>query len=405
MRTRTPPARARRKRYDDVALLLDNGIDVWTTVNIQHLESLNSRIRALTGVEVRETFPDRWLHEADEIRLVDLSPRSLRERIARGLVYPADRVDAALKGFFTVENLTALRALVLHELAEVAAAELESLGPGRAPDRARPGRHRRPPRLLRLPRPHRRAPGPPQRLGALRARVEPQDGRVDAETAGVLSDAEALTRSLGGVFLRRRADNPAGEIIREASAQRITQIVVGKSHRSPLRTRFGGSLVEAVLRGTAGIDVHVVADPAQCRHGVAEAVRPPAPSALGAAGRSVRSGDAVVLLRAGRPRGPTLSATRAGRPSGSSAGGRRATRSGRCSTATSRRARRVAVVGAGNGDDRPAAAAGRAVGGASTSSISTRALRGGRAGGCRATCAGASRSSARTSRRASPTSW
>ena len=120
---------AHRKRYDDVALLLENGIDVWTTVNIQHLESLNSRIRALTGVEVQETFPDRWLHEADEIRLVDLSPRSLRERIGRGLVYPADRVDAALRGFFTVENLTALRALVLHELAEVAAAELQTSSP------------------------------------------------------------------------------------------------------------------------------------------------------------------------------------------------------------------------------------------------------------------------------------
>jgi two-component system sensor histidine kinase KdpD len=69
---------ARPKRYDDVGVLLNRGIDVWTTVNIQHLESLNSRIRALTGVEVRETFPDRLLHEADEIRLVDLSPASLR---------------------------------------------------------------------------------------------------------------------------------------------------------------------------------------------------------------------------------------------------------------------------------------------------------------------------------------
>ena len=254
---------ARRKRYDDVAFLLDNGIDVWTTVNIQHLESLNSRIRALTGVEVRETFPDRWLHEADEIRLVDLSPGSLRERIARGLVYPADRVDAALKGFFTVENLTALRALVLHELAEVAAAELQSSSPGARPIE----------RVLVAIGGRRDSYAYLVRTGARLARrsdselyvlaVEPQDGRVNAETASVLTDAEALTRSLGGVFLRRRADNPAAEIIREARAQRITQIVVGKSRRSPLRTRFGGTLVEAVLRGTSGIDVHVVADPAQ----------------------------------------------------------------------------------------------------------------------------------------------
>jgi two-component system sensor histidine kinase KdpD len=252
----------RPKRYDDVGALLDNGIDVWTTVNIQHLESLNSRIRALTGVDVRETFPDRLLHEADEIRLVDLSPRSLRERIGRGLVYEPDRVDAALAGFFTVENLTALRALVLHELAEVAAGELQSSSPGaRAVERvlvAIGGRRDSYAYLIRT--------------GARLARrsdselyvlcVEPQDGRLDGETVRVLTDAEALTRSLGGVFLRRRADNPATEIIREANAQHISQIVLGKSRRSPLRTRFGGSLVEAVLRGTSGIDVQVVADPA-----------------------------------------------------------------------------------------------------------------------------------------------
>jgi two-component system, OmpR family, sensor histidine kinase KdpD len=252
----------RRKRYDDVGVLLASGIDVWTTVNIQHLESLNSRIRALTGVEVRETFPDRLLHEADEIRLIDLSPASLRERIARGLVYPVDRIDQALRGFFTVENLTALRALVLHELAEVAAAELQTASPDARPiERVLVGIGGQRDSYANL-----------IRTGARLARrsdselyvlcVEPQDGRLDAETASVFSDAEALTRSLGGAFLRRRADNPASEIIREATAQRITQIVIGKSRRSPLRTRFGGSLVEAVLRGTAGIDVHVVADPA-----------------------------------------------------------------------------------------------------------------------------------------------
>jgi two-component system sensor histidine kinase KdpD len=76
-----------------------------------------------------------------------------------------------------------------------------------------------------------------------------------------VNDAEALPRSLGGVFLRRRADNPASEIIREAGAQHITQIVIGKSRRSRLCARFGGALVEAVLRGTEGIDVHVVAEP------------------------------------------------------------------------------------------------------------------------------------------------
>jgi two-component system sensor histidine kinase KdpD len=253
---------ARHKRYEDVGVLLDHGIDVWTTVNIQHLESLNGRIRTLTGVEVRETFPDRLLHEADEIKLVDLSPASLRERIARGLVYPTDRCDAALTGFFTVENLTALRALVLHELAEVAAAELQSAAPGARPTE----------RVLVATGARRDSYAHLIRIGARLARrsdselyvlcVEPQDGRVDSDTARVIGDAEALTRSQGGVFLRRRADDAAGEIIREASAQHITQVVMGKSRRSPLRMRFGGSVVEAVLRGTSGIDVHVVDDQA-----------------------------------------------------------------------------------------------------------------------------------------------
>ena len=151
---------------------------------------------------------------------------------------------------------------MLHELAEVAAAELQVASPGARPTE----------RVLVATGARRDSYAHLIRIGARLARrsdselyvlcVEPQDGRVDAETARVIGDAEALTRSLGGAFLRRRADNPASEIIREASAQHITQIVIGKSRRSPLRTRFGGSLVEAVLRGTAGIDVHVVADAA-----------------------------------------------------------------------------------------------------------------------------------------------
>jgi two-component system, OmpR family, sensor histidine kinase KdpD len=257
-----PPEAPRLKRYDDVAVLLASGIDVWTTVNIQHLESLGNRIRSLVGIEVRETFPDRLLHEADEIKLVDLSPASLRERIGRGLVYPPDRVEQALNGFFTVENLTALRALVLHELAEVAAAHLDIANPG-----ARPSERvlvaiaaRRDSYAILIRNGERLARRSDSELYVLY--VEPPGGRDDADTARLLADAEALTRTLGGVFLRRRAENPASEIIREAEAQRITQIVVGKSRRSGLRVRLGGSLVEAVLRGTSGIDVHVVDDQA-----------------------------------------------------------------------------------------------------------------------------------------------
>ena len=106
------------KRYEDVDDVLAAGIDVISTVNIQHLESLNDVVFELTGVRVRETFPDRVLDEADEVVLVDLTPEELRERIRAGKVYPKDRVDVALTNFFQAERLSGLRQLALREVAE-----------------------------------------------------------------------------------------------------------------------------------------------------------------------------------------------------------------------------------------------------------------------------------------------
>ncbi len=201
------------------------------------------------------------LHEADEIRLVDLSPRSLRERIGRGLVYPADRVDAALKGFFTVENLTALRALVLHELAEVAAAELQG------PPRARPIE-----RVLVAIGARRDSYAYLVRTGARLARrtdselyvlaVEPQDGRVDARPRGDRRCRGAHPLARGRLppppsGQSRERDHPRGGRPAHHADRRRQEPALTVAH--PL----GGSLVEAVLRGTSGIDVHVVADPGQ----------------------------------------------------------------------------------------------------------------------------------------------
>src|SRR5579884_3225729 len=115
--TNAPEAR-NRKRYDDIDQILGAGIDVTSTVNVQHLESLNDEIFELTGVRVRETFPDRILDEADEVVLVDLAPESLQERLRAGRVYPRDRVDTALANFFRLDNLSALRELALREVAE-----------------------------------------------------------------------------------------------------------------------------------------------------------------------------------------------------------------------------------------------------------------------------------------------
>src|SRR5579862_6215655 len=115
--TNLPEAR-NRKRYEDIDDILEAGIGVTSTVNIQHLESLNDEVFELTGVRVRETFPDRILDEADEVVLVDLTPEALQDRLRNGKVYAPDRVDTALDNFFRIDRLAALRELVLRELAE-----------------------------------------------------------------------------------------------------------------------------------------------------------------------------------------------------------------------------------------------------------------------------------------------
>ena len=112
------PGVEHRKRYEDIDDLLDAGIDVFSTVNVQHLESLNDQVADLTGVRVQETVPDEILGHADELVLVDLTPEDLIERLREGKVYPAARVPTALNGFFRIENLQALREVALRQVAE-----------------------------------------------------------------------------------------------------------------------------------------------------------------------------------------------------------------------------------------------------------------------------------------------
>ena len=112
------PGMRNEKRYQDIEEVLDAGIDVISTVNVQHLESLNDAIFELTEVRVRETFPDRVLDEADEVVLVDLSPEALQERLRAGKVYPTERAAVALENFFRADKLGALRELALREVAE-----------------------------------------------------------------------------------------------------------------------------------------------------------------------------------------------------------------------------------------------------------------------------------------------
>src|SRR6478735_6630130 len=109
------PGMRNEKRFEDIDEVLAVGVDVISTVNVQHLESLNDRVFELTGIRVRETFPDRILDEADEVVLVDLAPEALQERLLAGKVYPQQRVQTALNNFFRLDNLAGLRELVLRE--------------------------------------------------------------------------------------------------------------------------------------------------------------------------------------------------------------------------------------------------------------------------------------------------
>ena len=112
------PGLEHAKRYEDVEDVLNAGIDVFSTVNVQHLESLNDRVAELSGVRVRETIPDAILGRADEVVLIDLTPEALIERLRAGKVYPSDRIESALNNFFKIENLTTLREIALRQVAE-----------------------------------------------------------------------------------------------------------------------------------------------------------------------------------------------------------------------------------------------------------------------------------------------
>ena len=248
------------KRWQDVEELLDAGIDVFTTVNIQHLESLNDRVFELTGVRVRETFPDRLLHQADSVVLVDLPPGALRERIAQGRVYAAEKIPTALANFFRTDNLTALRALALREVAQQQEAERPG-GPG-GPARAVAervlvcidGRPNSEGLVRRAARVARRTDA---RLYFLH--VESDAESLAPETSSTVDRAAAMAANLGATVLRREGQ-VAQTVVAVATEIGVTQIVLGESHRPRWKELVGQSIIGHVLRETDGIDILIVAD-------------------------------------------------------------------------------------------------------------------------------------------------
>jgi len=250
------------KRYADVEDVLAAGIDVFSTLNVQHLDSLNDQLAELSGVRVRETVPDTELQKADEIVLIDLTPEALLERLRAGKVYPAARVEAALNGFFRIENLVALREAALLQVAEEVVAK-RVLSPQL---RSAPAVGER---LLALVQPApsaqrlvRRAWRSAQRLGAeLDVLWVRAPGRApSAEQERGLAALRQLTSVLGAQLLVRESDDLVGTVAQEIRERGTTYVLVGEP--SPRRglARLREPLPQRIMRAAPrGVDVRIVA--------------------------------------------------------------------------------------------------------------------------------------------------
>jgi two-component system sensor histidine kinase KdpD len=235
------PGSEREKRLEDVEVILDAGINVLATLNIQHLESLNDKIAQITGVRVQETIPDRILDEADELVVVDISPTALRHRLERGQIYPAERASVALQNFFRETNLAALREMALRQAADEVDRDLtESLRQNRVTQVWGVQE-----RVLACVSPHPATRVVVRRGKRLADRVHGEFyvvfvcpagdlSRLDPEERKVVESELELARRLDAQVFVIPGSNVAEAIVRFAHEHHITQICLGRS----LRTRW-----------------------------------------------------------------------------------------------------------------------------------------------------------------------
>ncbi len=260
------------KRYQDVDDVLAGGIDVLSTMNVQHLESLNDRVDELTGVRVRETIPDAVLAQADEVVIIDLTPEELLERLRAGKVYPPERIDAALNNFFRIENLAALREVALRQVAEevghkrLTMAESNGLrGQSIAADAPQAVGER----LLALIEPYpgaqrlvRRAWRSAQRLGADLDLlwVKPPGRRLSQEQERSLATLRQLASVLGARLMVEESDALATTVAEVARRQGTTYILLGRSRPPQGVARLRTPLPQRLMELLPGVDVRIVAD-------------------------------------------------------------------------------------------------------------------------------------------------
>jgi two-component system sensor histidine kinase KdpD len=259
------PGVEHHKRFADVEAVLAAGIDVLSTVNVQHLESLNDTVAELSGVRVRETIPDAVLKRADEIVVVDLTPEALLDRLRAGKVYPTERVDAALNGFFRIESLGALRETALRQVAEEIGARRTEVEPPlgtRDASVSEAARVAVGERLMALVRPApsaqrliRRAWRSAQRLGAdLDVLWVATPGHADDPG---LAPLRQLCSVLGATLLVEEGDDLVAVVARVTAERGVTYLLVGESMH---RRRWREPLPQRLMRAAPGVDVRIVAD-------------------------------------------------------------------------------------------------------------------------------------------------
>ena len=264
------PGSRHAKRWQDVQELLAAGIDVYTTVNVQHLESLNDKVRDITGVQVRETLPDWVLQEAFELVLIDLPPRELLERLREGKVYVPEQARAAIDAYFSQTNLTALRELAMHTAAAQVDADLAS-GYRQRGEEAPALRGR----LLvgidgddQAERLVRHASRVAQRRHLPWSVVHVDNGRLRDESARHrLQAAQQLAERLGGEVVLLRAGEVARTLIQHAGERRASLVLVGQSRDLLRRRLFGAGVAARLLRESHGLEINVLDRDAQPQPG------------------------------------------------------------------------------------------------------------------------------------------
>ena len=256
------PGSRHEKRWQDVEELLDAGINVISTVNVQHLESLNDVVQAITGTLQRETVPDGVVRAADQIELVDMSPESLRRRMAHGNIYKPDRVDAAMSSYFRVGNLAALRELALLWVADRVDEGLQDYRERHGIAEAWETKERVVVALTGSPDAERTirrgarmaARGHAELVGV---HVRPADGLTGSRSSRLAVHRELLGE-LSGRYAEVTGADVAAALVGFARAENATQLLLGSTHRSRWAEFLRGSVVNDVIRRAGTLDVHVI---------------------------------------------------------------------------------------------------------------------------------------------------